>query len=200
MLPELWIVVNSVVRVLEDLDSNYYIGGSVASVWYGSMNLTREVAFVADLAEEKAGAFVVALQEDFYVDDLAARRAVRAQRSFNLIHFETTWKVDVFVQQKDGWAKQKMQRRERKPLDEGADAPQVYLSSAEDIILQKIHWFQKGGGISDQQWNDLLNVLKVQAERLDYTYLRHGQRNWSLVNCWRKHWQMLASAYKMGHA
>jgi hypothetical protein len=173
MLPELWVVVNSVVRVLEDLDINYYIGGSVASSRHGIPRLTRDVDFIADLAEEKIGAFVAALQEDFYVDDLAVRRAVRSQRSFNLIHFETTWKVDVFVQQKDGWAKQKMQRRERKPLDEGADAPQVYLSSAEDIILQKIHWFQKGGGISDQQWNDLLNVLKVQAERLDYTYLQH---------------------------
>jgi hypothetical protein len=172
MLPELWTVVNSVVRVLEDLGVNYYIGGSVASSRHGIPRLTRDVDFIADLAEEKVGAFVAALQEDFYVDDLAVRRAVRAQRSFNLIHFETTWKVDVFIQQKDHWANEQMQRREQKPLDEGADAPQIYLCIAEDIILQKMRWFQKSGGLSDQQWNDLLNVLKVQAERLDYAYLR----------------------------
>lgn len=173
ILPELWTVVSSAVRVLEDLGVNYYIGGLVASVWYGSLNLTREVAFITDLTEEKVDAFVAALQEDFYVDDLAVRRAVRSQRSFNLIHFETTWKVDVFVQQQDRWANEQMQRRERKPLDEGADAPQVYLCSAEDIVLQKLRWYKKGGGLSDQQWNDLLNVLKVQADRLDYVYLKH---------------------------
>jgi hypothetical protein len=173
MLPELWMVVSLVVRVLEDLDINYYIGGSVASSRHGIPRLTRDVDFIADLPEEKVGSFVTALQEHFYVDDLAVRRAVRTQRSFNLIHFETTWKVDVFIQQKDQWANEKMQRREKKLLDEGADAPQVYLSSAEDIVLQKMRWFQKGGGLSDQQWNDLLNVLKVQTDRLDYVYLKH---------------------------
>src|SRR5581483_10475639 len=101
MLPELWLVVNEVVRVLEDLDINYFIGGSVASGRYGIPRLTRDVDFIADLSEEKIGAFVAALQADFYVDDLAVRRAVRSQRSFNLIHFETAWKVDIFIQQKD---------------------------------------------------------------------------------------------------
>ena len=30
-----------------------------------------------------------------------------------------------------------------------------------------------GGEISDRQWNDVLNVIKVQSERLDLDYLRH---------------------------
>jgi hypothetical protein len=32
---------------------------------------------------------------------------------------------------------------------------------------------KQGGGISERQWNDLLSVLKVQANTLDYDYLRH---------------------------
>jgi hypothetical protein len=39
--------------------------------------------------------------------------------------------------------------------------------------LQKLRWFRKGGGISDRQWSDLLSVLKVQANALDFDYLRH---------------------------
>ena len=75
MLPELWLVVSEVVQVLENLGINYYIGGSVASGWYGIPRLTRDVDFIADLSEEKAGAFVAALQTDFYVDDWAVRRS-----------------------------------------------------------------------------------------------------------------------------
>jgi hypothetical protein len=48
-----------------------------------------------------------------------------------------------------------------------------FFCSAEDIVLQKLRWFRKGGGISDRQWNDLLSVLKVQANTIDYDYLRH---------------------------
>jgi len=38
--------------------------------------------------------------------------------------------------------------------------------------LQKLRWFRKGGSVSDRQWTDLLSVLKVQANALDYDYLR----------------------------
>jgi hypothetical protein len=29
-----------------------------------------------------------------------------------------------------------------------------------------------GGELSDRQWNDVLNVIKVQGEQLDLAYLR----------------------------
>jgi hypothetical protein len=52
------------------------------------------------------------------------------------------------------------------------DAPSAYFCSAEDIVLQKLLWFRKGAGVSERQWNDLLAVLKVQANALDYDYLK----------------------------
>jgi len=47
----------------------------------------------------------------------------------------------------------------------------AYFCSAEDVVLQKLLWFRKGSGVSERQWNDLLGVLKVQANALDYDYL-----------------------------
>jgi hypothetical protein len=33
-------------------------------------------------------------------------------------------------------------------------------------------WFRKGGEVSDRQWHDVLGVIRVQAGRLDFAYLR----------------------------
>ena len=52
----------------------------------------------------------------------------------------------------------------------------LYLATAEDIILRKLYWFQLGGGSSERQWGDVLGVLQVQKEKLDYTFLQRGAR------------------------
>jgi hypothetical protein len=45
----------------------------------------------------------------------------------------------------------------------------LYFASPEDVILNKLRWRQHSG--SEKQWRDVLGVLKVQAETLDYRYL-----------------------------
>ena len=42
----------------------------------------------------------------------------------------------------------------------------------QDTILAKLVWFRMGGEVSDQQWNDMVGVVRVQAGRLDMAYLR----------------------------
>jgi hypothetical protein len=49
----------------------------------------------------------------------------------------------------------------------------IDVVSPEDIILHKLEWFRVGGETSDRQWGDVLGVLRVQAGRLDDTYLDH---------------------------
>ena len=45
----------------------------------------------------------------------------------------------------------------------------IYVCSPEDIILQKLNWGR--GSQSEKQWRDVLGVLKVQGNSLDFAYL-----------------------------
>jgi hypothetical protein len=45
------------------------------------------------------------------------------------------------------------------------------VATAEDTILSKLEWFQAGGEVSENQWKDVLGILKVQAGNLDLAYL-----------------------------
>ena len=42
-------------------------------------------------------------------------------------------------------------------------------------ILNKLQWYHRGGRVSEQQWKDVLGVLKVQGVKLDLEYLK----NWA---------------------
>ena len=63
-----------------------------------------------------------------------------------------------------------MARRQVLPVP-GEPGTTLHVASAEDTILQKLLWYQEGHGVSSQQWNDILGVLKVQGARLDFRYL-----------------------------
>lgn len=98
------------------------------------------------------------------------RDAIERRSSFNVIHLETMFKADVFVFRNE-LGREAMARRERYQLsDESASS--IFLASAEDIILSKLQWFRLGKGTSERQWLDVLGVLQVQGNRLDFSYLQ----------------------------
>jgi len=68
---------------------------------------TLDVDLVADLDESHAEPLAGALEGRFYVD----AAAIRHRRSFNVIHLETMFKVDVFVSHRTPYAREQFGRR-----------------------------------------------------------------------------------------
>jgi len=164
-----------VVDVLERLGIEYVIGGSLASALHGVARATMDTDIVAKMNDEHVMPFFNALKSAFYVDDEMIREAIGHQRSFNIIHLETLFKVDIFVAKDREFDRLQLKRRAFYSL---STEPQqsAYVASAEDTILAKLEWYRMGGEVSDRQWRDILGVMKVQAGRLDMEYLQRGAK------------------------
>ena len=159
----------------------YHIGGSVASSAHGIPRTTLDVDLVADIKPEQVDQMVNALKAIYYIDGDMIKKAIKNESSFNLIHLQTIIKIDVFVLKKDPFNKQVMERAIEGNLNLGDEEPFfVRFSSPEDIILHKLSWFRLGGEQSERQWKDILGVLNIQQESLDFEYMQH----------WAKHIQV----------
>jgi hypothetical protein len=172
MLLEALLIAQKIAGVFDQLGIAYFIGGSFASTIHGLPRATRDVDFIADFKAEHVAPFVAALGTEFYLDAQTIRAAITHQRNFNVIHRDTMFKADVFVLAASKWAQNQLRRRELKPISSAGSSQAVWTCTAEDIILQKLLWFEKGGKVSRQQWDDILGVLKVNASTLDFDYLR----------------------------
>jgi hypothetical protein len=171
MLSEPISVTLLVVDVLDKLGIPYLIGGSIAGAIYGVARSTIDVDIIADVHLQHAVPLADAFDNAFYVSIDSIKEAVSNRGSFNIIHLETMFKVDIFVNKQRPFDKSQFERRIKQVISSEPRC-EVYVASAEDNVLAKLEWYRKGGEVSERQWRDVLETLKIQ-ENMDVNYLRH---------------------------
>jgi hypothetical protein len=101
--------------------------------------------------------------------------------SFNVIHLATTEKADLFVTRDDEFSRSKMSCRQLHVPNSEFDKS-FYVCSPEDTVLQKLLWFRMTKRESQKQWREILGVLKLQGERLDFSYMQQWAERLGLLS------------------
>ena len=98
-------------------------------------------------------------------------------------------KIDVFIFKDEPYQNEVLKRKRVDTIEEGDTSGKFYFTSPEDIILNKLQWYEIGGRVSERQWLDILGVIKIQRGLLDIDYLQQWARKLHLVELLEKAYQ-----------
>lgn len=148
----------------------YFIGGSVASSAYGAVRATMDVDLVAQFPASLAAPFAAALRDRYYVDAEAIREAAVSHHSFNLVHFSSALKLDVFCVLMGAYEQAVFSRLQYKSIDASRPDETFPFASPEDVLLSKLVWYERGARQANQQLVDVCGIIRVQRN-LDRGYI-----------------------------
>jgi hypothetical protein len=168
-------------QILNTANIPYYITGGVAAIAHGEPRATidLDVVISIDLADLPTLAANFETQ-GFYVAGLTDVLA-GSLRCLNITHLETIENIDLMI---SGQEEYDLIKFDRKRLYTLPGSGEVAIASPEDVIISKLIW--RRGSQSDKQWRDILGVLKVQQEKLDFTYLQSWVERFGLEQDWQR--------------
>ncbi|MEH1819395.1 MAG: hypothetical protein V7L31_10010 [Nostoc sp.] len=166
-------------QLFESINIPYYVSGGVASSIHGEPRSTRDLDLVISVQPDQIDLLVTTLETAGYYCPAGAVEDLKRgyERMLNITHTETIANVDLYISDGSLFAISQMARRILPDLD---GIPQFWVASPEDTILQKLWWGQSSQ--SEKQWRDVLGIIKLQAQSLDYTYLIEWAENLGLVD------------------
>lgn len=160
-----------VITVLNNLAIPYLVGGGWAiSVW-GTPRLTHDVDLVVDLPLAQIPAFCAQFPADqYYIDPAAMRDQFRQPASpslgmYSFYHHLSGLKIDLFpLRHTDAIQVAEFSRRVLMPILPGQTA---VVCTAQDLLVQKLRWYQLGGRRSERQFEDCLHLVLTDLARAD---------------------------------
>jgi hypothetical protein len=156
-------------NAIEAAGGSYFVGGSLASSLQGEPRATNDVDIVFELPLGRIAVLVAALQPDFEIDVDMLRDALLHGRSCNIFYLPVVMKVDLFAVGPSPYDEVEFARRRRVPVRPTGET--LVVKSPEDSVLRKLLWYREGGSVSDRQWRDVVEVLRVSGPGMDRGYL-----------------------------
>jgi hypothetical protein len=165
------VIVEGLIPLFDRLEIPYMVGGSFASSAWGEPRQTHDIDIAVYLSSVGAERLFELTEGEFMLSLSDMKQAVRSTeefRAFQMIHFDETFKVDVFVLHHNEYSEVSMSRIVPYELFPGL---MVQFATPEDTVITKLRWFVLGNRVSDKQWNDVVQVLEGRKGQLDEAYM-----------------------------
>ena len=99
---------------------------------------------------------------------------------FNVVDFDTGWKVDFIVRQSRAFSLKEFERRHSAMIE----STKVVVASAEDVIIAKLEWAKLGE--SERQLRDVASILSIRGTDLDMDYINTWVEQLDIAAQWSK--------------
>ncbi len=167
--------VQKVIAALDDCEIPYMLVGSYSTNAYGIPRSTEDADFVIELGDASIGTLARRLEPSIRIDPQLSFETVTMTRRYVAEVMGIPFKIEFFLVGDDPYQQERFQRR---VLVNALDR-QVWLPTAEDVIVTKLHWAHLANRAKDR--DDARDVIAVQSGQIDWGYVhgwceRHGTR------------------------
>ena len=180
-------VLSRIVQALQSAGVPYMLTGSFASSLHGAPRVTHDVDIVIAPTLGSLHKLLGHFPEDaYYVSKDAALQAYGAEGMFNVVDFDTGWKIDFIVRKSRPFSQEEFERRHTATIE----STNVVVASAEDVIVAKLEWAKLSE--SERQLRDAASILSTRRTDLDVTYIETWVERLGLDDQWSKAKALLA--------
>lgn len=159
--------VEVVLGALEELGIPYMLVGSFSSNFYGIPRSTKDADFVIQLGDVSLTTLAERLGPEFTLDPQLSFESVTGTTRCCVSVQEIAFEIEFFLLSDDLHDQERFQRRCRRSLLDR----EVFLPTAEDVVVTKLRWLHLGNRNKD--YDDVRNVIAVQGDQLDWDYIHH---------------------------
>jgi hypothetical protein len=160
MLTELDIL-KDVVGKFDQLNVQYMLTGSLAMSYYAQPRMTRDIDLVVSITTSMIEKLEGAFSHEYYISTEAVKDAIKNEFVFNLIHSQSSIKIDCIIRKNNEYRITEFQRRRKIKLTDF----EIYIVSKEDLVISKLIWFKESN--SELQKRDIQNLLDTEFDK-DY--------------------------------
>ena len=164
-------LLNRITKALDDAEIPFMVSGSMALIVYTVPRMTRDIDIVIELKQEDIERFCMIFKEGYYIDSLTVEEEVKRRGMFNVIDFETGYKIDFMVRKNNLYRKTEFERRV-KGVVLGSE---TWLVTLEDLVISKLIWIQELQ--SDRQMSDIENLLENPNIDMEYIHYWCSEMN-----------------------
>jgi len=165
----------AVIDALGSLGIPYMLVGSLSSNFYGIPRSTQDADFVVQLKGFSIGIILDRLGPEFRLEPQISFEIIQASTRYVLKLINNPFHIELFLLSDEEYDQERFSRRRYVSIL----GREVYILTAEDVIITKLRWSLHGRRIKDR--DDVRNVLAIQGKVLDWNYIqqwcsRHGTK------------------------